>query len=42
MPVKNGALAMIAAGREDEEDVSKEGSMAGRACGDMMQELRAL
>ncbi|CAL5229318.1 g12624 [Coccomyxa viridis] len=29
MPVKNGALAMIAAGREDEADVSKEGSMAG-------------
>ncbi len=39
MPVKNGALAMIAAGREDEADVSKAGSMAGKAYEDMKQEV---
>ena len=39
MPVKNGALAMIAAGREDEADVSKEGSVAGEAYEDMMYEI---
>lgn len=40
MPVKNGALAMIAAGREDGADLSKECSMAGKAYEHLMREVR--
>ena len=40
VPVKNGALAMIAAGREDEADLLKERNMAGETYEHLMQDVR--